>query len=110
MEGTALNTFLLNMPTHIIFCIISFVVLLIRFIKYRKSYQLLFAVIIPATLLLRLESFMPFEYRKPFSNAIAVFELILFVFGLILMIIEAVKSSRKKKEKNIEKTEPSEEA
>ena len=112
MEGTALNTFLLNMPTHIIFCVISFVVFLIRFIKYRKSYQILFAIIIPATLLLRIEPYIQFEYRKPFLNAIAVFELVLFVFGLILIILESVKTyknNKKQKEKSIEKTENSEE-
>ena len=83
-----------------------------KVIKYRKSYQILFAIIIPATLLLRIEPYIQFEYRKPFLNAIAVFELVLFVFGLILIILESIKTyknNKKQKEKSIEKTENSEE-
>lgn len=96
-ESTASSVFLLSMPSHLIFCVLAFAFFIFRYVQFKRSYQLFFALAMPSTLILRLGDFISDEYSKTFTNIFGAIEIVLFFIGIVLIIYECIKSSKIKK-------------
>lgn len=96
---TSADAFPLDFPAHIIFCIVGLAFFLYRFIKYKRVYQLLMAIAIPATLLIRAAT------SKAMFYAIGIAESILIIAAAVTAIIDSHKASVARKRLNSE-TEP----
>lgn len=85
MESTV---FPLPFQSHLIFCVIATIFFVIQFIRLRRTYQLVFAVAIPATMLLYVS-----ESRTWFYG-IGVFELAMLILAVIMVCIDHAKAKK----------------
>ena len=77
------TTFPISLTYHIVFCAVACIFFVIQYVRTKKSYQLLLAIGIPASL---------FIYIKPDNSSlfytVGVFETIILIGALIFAIIE----------------------
>ena len=90
------TTFPISLTYHIVFCAVAYIFFVIQYVRTKKSYQLLLAIGIPASL---------FIYIKPDNSSlfytVGVFETIILIGALIFAIIE-----RNRRKQEIEDTTP----
>lgn len=90
------TTFPISLTYHIVFCAVACIFFVIQYVRTKKSYQLLLAIGIPASL---------FIYIKPDNSSlfytVGVFETIILIGALIFAIIE-----RNRRKQEIEDTTP----
>jgi len=85
MESTV---FPLPFQSHLIFCVIATIFFVIQFIRMRRMYQLVFAVAVPATLLLYIN-----ESRTWFYG-IGVFELVMLILAIVTVCIDHTRAKK----------------
>ena len=85
MESTV---FPLPFQSHLIFCVIATIFFVIQFIRMRRMYQLIFAVAVPATLLLYIN-----ESRTWFYG-IGVFELVMLILAIVTVCIDHARAKK----------------
>lgn len=76
------TTFPISFTYHLIFAIVAGVFFLIQFIRHRKPYQLIFAIAIPASLLIYID-----ETSKTLFNTVGAFELVMILGAIVLTIV-----------------------
>lgn len=81
-ESETPNLFPFPFPFHLVFAVFSFIFFIVSFFRYRKPYQLLFAVGIPLSLLLWLA-----EENRNLYYGVGILELIILLLALITSII-----------------------
>ena len=81
-ETESPTLFAFPFPFHLVFAVISFIFFIVSFFRYRKPYQLLFAVGIPLSLLLWLA-----EENRNLYYGVGILELIILLLALITSII-----------------------
>ena len=89
---------------HLVFAVISFIFFIVSFFRYRKPYQLLFAVGIPLSLLLWLA-----ENNRNMYYGIGILELIIMLLALITSVACKPKKEETAKAKAEEKADKTEE-
>lgn len=84
------ETFPISLPYHIVFCVVAFVFFLFQFIRLRRSHQLIFAIAIPASLLI---------YVRPADSdwfyGVGLFEAVLLLGAVVLSLIDVIFRRRK---------------
>lgn len=90
------TTFPISLTYHIVFCAVACIFFVVQYVRTKKSYQLLLAIGIPASL---------FIYIQPDNSSlfytVGVFETIILIGALIFAVIE-----RKRRKQEIEDTTP----
>lgn len=90
------TTFPISLTYHIIFCAVACIFFVIQYVRTKKSYQLLLAVGIPASLFIHIQ-----PDNSSLFYTVGVFETIILIGALIFAIIE-----RKRRKQEIEDTTP----
>lgn len=87
------TTFPISLTYHIVFCILACIFFVIQYVRTKKSYQLLLAVGIPASLCI---------YIAPESsslfNTVGVFEAVLLVGTAVFAVVEKVRRKQEKED------------
>ncbi|MBQ8905600.1 MAG: hypothetical protein IJY85_04425 [Ruminococcus sp.] len=78
--------FPIALSKHIIFCAIALVFFLFQFIRQKNRYPLVFAVAIPATLLVYVSE------NKTWFTAIGIFELAMLILAAVLYALDRRKA------------------
>lgn len=80
------ETFPISLPYHIVFCAVAFAFFLFQFIRLRRPHQLIFAIAIPASLLI---------YIRPADSdwfyGVGLFEAVLILGAIVLSIIDGFR-------------------
>ena len=83
------TVFPLPFQSHLIFCVIATIFFVIQFIRLRRAYQLIFAVAVPATLLLYINDSQTWFY------GIGIFELVMLLLAVVTVCIDHLRAKQK---------------
>lgn len=95
------TTFPISVTWHIGFCIVACIFFIVQYVRLKKSYQLLLAIGIPASLLIYTDS----ESSSLFYT-IGVFEAVIFLGALVFAFVERSHRQQETDDTTIPKQEP----
>jgi hypothetical protein len=97
IENLSSGVYPLDYKVHLIFALIAGIFFLVRFIKYRKPYQITMFAEILVSFAAR---FMPTKYEMPVKPLFYIFgavELLLLLATIILAVLEGIKTRKQRK-------------
>ncbi len=92
------STFPIPFPFHLIFCIIAGLFFLFQFIRLKRSYQLILAVTIPASLLIYVGD----AANKTWFHTVGAFELIMLIGAIVLAVMDRARQRKIEKAKEVQ--------